>query len=443
MDRILSRKMGIIIIKYQNKRGGKENKMIKEKIKVLKQGKRTLSRWNNFKKSSKGITLIALVITIIVLLILAGVSIATLTGQNGILTRAQDAKEQTERTQIIEQAKLDILKKQTDNVSAELEKSEIKDVLDIYFKEVPDNFTSDTVLTTKEEYGNYEITVSEIYGGKIEEKGLTATDIANAENKEEFYGAEVKNYTTANDSKAHADGWKIFYAGTMGEETTPHIYLIASDYIEYQYIPYSTKDGSVTTNKPNQGNSSYPRTAYFTNILKDYTGSASITDSKIQALNYSYFSQNFTSTNNNMKAVAYMLDTDAWIDFAGAKAEYAIGGPTVEMLMNSYNQKYGEDYRIPVTGNTGYFGYQNLKTNDSLYVINSTSNAVSMWIASPGGNNPDYLFGARNSGLVNTSHDYDYEYSGFRPLVCLEYNVELQKNTDESGEVYYMIKSNA
>ena len=47
------------------------------------------------KKETRGITLIALVITIIVLLILAGVSIATLTGQNGILTRAQDAKTQT------------------------------------------------------------------------------------------------------------------------------------------------------------------------------------------------------------------------------------------------------------------------------------------------------------------------------------------------------------
>ena len=45
--------------------------------------------------NQKGITLIALVITIIVLLILAGVSIATLTGQNGILTRAQDSKTQT------------------------------------------------------------------------------------------------------------------------------------------------------------------------------------------------------------------------------------------------------------------------------------------------------------------------------------------------------------
>ena len=45
---------------------------------------------------NKGITLIALVITIIILLILAGVSIATLTGPNGLLTRANEAKEQTQ-----------------------------------------------------------------------------------------------------------------------------------------------------------------------------------------------------------------------------------------------------------------------------------------------------------------------------------------------------------
>ena len=46
-------------------------------------------------KNNKGITLIALVITIIVLLILAGVSIAMLTGQNGILNRASEASYQT------------------------------------------------------------------------------------------------------------------------------------------------------------------------------------------------------------------------------------------------------------------------------------------------------------------------------------------------------------
>lgn len=42
-------------------------------------------------KGNKGITLIALVITIIVLLILAGVSIAMLTGDNSLLGNAQKA----------------------------------------------------------------------------------------------------------------------------------------------------------------------------------------------------------------------------------------------------------------------------------------------------------------------------------------------------------------
>ena len=54
-----------------------------------------------------GITLIALVITIIVLLILAGVSIATLTGPNGLLTQAMEAKRKTEEAAQNEQAALD------------------------------------------------------------------------------------------------------------------------------------------------------------------------------------------------------------------------------------------------------------------------------------------------------------------------------------------------
>ena len=53
-------------------------------------------------KNQKGITLIALVITIIVLLILAGVSIAMLTGPNGLLTRAEEAGDATEKAEAVE-----------------------------------------------------------------------------------------------------------------------------------------------------------------------------------------------------------------------------------------------------------------------------------------------------------------------------------------------------
>ena len=57
-------------------------------------------------KNNKGITLIALVISIIVLLILAGVSIAMLTGENGLITKAISAKEKTEQAEIDEKDKL-------------------------------------------------------------------------------------------------------------------------------------------------------------------------------------------------------------------------------------------------------------------------------------------------------------------------------------------------
>ena len=50
----------------------------------------------------KGITLIALVVTIVVLLILAGVSISMLTGENGIITQAQEAKDDTEQARVQE-----------------------------------------------------------------------------------------------------------------------------------------------------------------------------------------------------------------------------------------------------------------------------------------------------------------------------------------------------
>lgn len=59
-------------------------------------------------KNERAITLIALVITIIVLLILAGVTIATLTGENGILTQAQQAKQSYEKATNLEEIKLRI-----------------------------------------------------------------------------------------------------------------------------------------------------------------------------------------------------------------------------------------------------------------------------------------------------------------------------------------------
>ncbi len=69
--------------------------------------------------NNKGITLIALVITIIVLLILAGVSIAMLTGDNGILNQANKAKADTARAEVVERVNMELNAQLTNAMAGE------------------------------------------------------------------------------------------------------------------------------------------------------------------------------------------------------------------------------------------------------------------------------------------------------------------------------------
>ncbi len=77
------------------------------------------------KVNNKGITLIALVITIIVLLILAGVAIATLTGDNGILTKAVTAKEKTTEAEAKEAVQLEAIGS-IDEITGKFNKEDFK-----------------------------------------------------------------------------------------------------------------------------------------------------------------------------------------------------------------------------------------------------------------------------------------------------------------------------
>ncbi len=115
----------------------------------------------NFKRK-EGITLIALVITIIVLLILAGVSIAILTGDNGILTQANKAKEENEKAEIIEKIRIDIAEVQSENEGSISEKK-FYNILKKYGTISGDNTTLTTIL------GNYELLISDIYSGSLSE----------------------------------------------------------------------------------------------------------------------------------------------------------------------------------------------------------------------------------------------------------------------------------
>ena len=109
--------------------------------------------------SNKGITLIALVITIIVLLILAAVSIATLTGENGILTKANDASETTKDKTEEEQVKVAVNGALTDGTGT-LSTENIKKALKKEFgtdKVTGTTFTGEGPWTFKGERKTYTI----------------------------------------------------------------------------------------------------------------------------------------------------------------------------------------------------------------------------------------------------------------------------------------------
>ena len=71
-------------------------------------------------KNEKGITLVALVITIIVLLILAGVTLSMVMGESGIFGKANSAKEKTQLSNAEETIKLAVLENQVKSVSGDV-----------------------------------------------------------------------------------------------------------------------------------------------------------------------------------------------------------------------------------------------------------------------------------------------------------------------------------
>ena len=292
-------------------------------------------------KNAKGITLIALVITIIVLLILAGVAIATLTGDNGVLTKAESAKTSTEIAEVKEQAQLDIFNWQTDKIkngeNASLNDSIVKSIIEEANAGNTNKYYSsidDTKIYTK---NGYEILISELYtksgeGGNTGSVKVTLADGSTVnltkETFGEYLGKKVTNYKTI--------------GGTETVTVGSNSYQVSTTYRLY-YIDFDNKykEGAGTVYlKADQGPNNYA-------LQLDGNEATS----KIKNLNPSLYAEGVTApinTNNNMKAVTWLTDTAKWNGLMtsgtnseiGNKVNYVIGAPSLEMMMDSYNEHY-------------------------------------------------------------------------------------------------------
>ena len=251
------------------------------------------------------------------------------------------------------------------------------------------------------------------------------------------YGATVTNYVTPSGDPDVE--WRIFYADES------NIYLIASDYISYDYAPASENN----------------TLCYYVNkyqlsmndVVGDYAGSADITDERIIEWIH-YVNSHPSETNSNIRAVAFMLDTDIWsAKYANTEyAEYAIGGPTLELWIISYAKTHLDKYVTLTTGADGYkvkwitdSSFSSYITgvddyNELYYTTNSISKskASQMWIASPSAAYAYELMCVDYNGRILSYPLYIYRdgYAGFRPIVCLNSDVQLEKQSDGT----YLIK---
>ena len=339
-------------------------------------------------KNTKGITLIALVITIIVLLILAGVTITTLTGDNGILTRASDASRESEIASVKEQAQLDI----SNWITGELENGrdstvntpeKVKEILDTANQNNGNKYYNGYTDTGVKTPGGYEVPFEELYTGE------QITEVS-----EINYGDRVNYMAKGDDSLI----WRIFY-----------------DDENYVYLISSKADGSNTIESCTLGE--YPGSA------KTYSGSGDITDSFLQSLNSQWFEtlENDTSTADNAKAVAYLMDQDVWDEYKDSegKVSYAIGSPTLEVFINSYNKSKETAQEVEITDCTkiGYdrdpaYGLLLTEYNNGIY-NNGTNSSWSL--ASPF-NSGGSVFFVNGEDLSNATIYISY---GLRPVVII------------------------
>ena len=189
-------------------------------------------------KESKGITLIALVITIIVLLILAGVTIATLTGDNGILTKAGDAKTQTEQAKEDENLKIAIAGSY--GTDGKLNLKDLKDNLEnqgINYDKNNTGFPLEVTVNGEkkkiDENGNVTVKLESVADSKT--KGTVFDDVTTLE---DTYGNQVKvpkGFKIASDSATEVTG------GIVIEDAT-YTKTIGSQFV---WIPVGTGENAI------------------------------------------------------------------------------------------------------------------------------------------------------------------------------------------------------
>lgn len=370
------------------------------------------SKWKNLKDRGNGITLIALVITIIVLLILAGVTIVSLTGDNGLLQKATTAKQKNEEGTAKEKVQLawtsayaEYLEERSKNADTNKEKYINAENLTKYLDGTKEQITNVTkendsfiVDYVNQDKSSFSFLIDS--DGKIGSIGNgNASEIASDKNN---IGKIVNYGVSINDSTPE---WKILYA----DDT--NVYIILSENI--------IKDNMYSAANESSG---YNGTSDFE--ILDTTKYPAIADGWLYKI-YDNGNILFQSDKPNMKRTEYLLDSTnpKWKELKSDNAKWIIGSPSLELLVASYNMAKSTNITIENLNNIGYpntitsgLSSGTVWNTDERYYLACPSNLYQQsmkWI------HP-------TNRCVDENGYTDWYY--IRPVVCLKSNVTLKWN---------------
>ena len=346
-------------------------------------------------KSNKGVTLVALIITIIVLLILAGVTINVVVGGEGTVEKASEAKNATENS----------------NNKAIVENA----VAIAMGKEKGTTLHLDTLTNavgnvgTVAQEGQYFTVTIQNYKYWVTPEGEVSVEIPLKIGDTMSYSTLLNGVTLNN--------WKVFYKEI--KDGTSYTWLILDDYLQYNAI------GNITgLAKGNPGtNTDY--------CVRSTVSRKNLIDAMITTSNWNSL---LTGTLNGT-SIDYRSSTDINIK--------AMGSPTLDLYVNSWNEKYPS---TPIyTAQTasamgdGYYGYYVSKINnppktseynltmvtapgysDTLYYPHTSNyeSCFGYWLASPSAvMNGGMMLVGYYGGVANDS--YGSAGQAFRPVICL------------------------
>ncbi len=392
--------------------------------------------------SQKGITLIALVITIIIMLILVTVTI-TVALKGELFNTAKQAKTETENKINEEQ-----------------------------------NLASGKVEIDRKEYGSID---EYLNGKKLTAKDLTVDD----------YGEYVDYGLDLNGDRDTTNDWKIFYVGSEDdgyEDTNGRIFIIAADLVtgdKCEALKTAIKEAKMTQNTVDSSEAHEYCYYWISNNTAEYHcndgHNKSLNANKTQcSFPEIFMSKGYYCSGNvgidgkggfpNSRCASNLMCTDNWksfIDDSSKKecAEYAIGGPTVEMWIASWNKKHGNSsdttkplywsnnstngfgYCVGLTQNpTGssvfgkdFCGSRNEGYNDRLYFTDVTKYVDAYWLSSPSSylNYNIMTVDKGQYGFIMDDNLFQKNGVGLRPLVCLKSDAKLTKVLNDDGSVAY------